>query len=151
VELAGRDLRQNSRLLTNLWAGVVALANGLTQRRIVRYHQRRGAIVICDRYLLDSAVHLRFRYGQDEALTWQKRIVRLLSPAPTRAYYIDVPPEVALYRKAEQYDLAQLDIQAGLYRQEHARLGARKVDGLLAPEVLCEEIARDVWRALHGH
>ena len=150
VELAGRDLRQNSRLMTNLWAGVVALANGLTQRRIVRYHQRRGVIVICDRYLLDSAVHLRFRYGQDEALKWQKRIVRLLSPAPTRAYYIDVPPEVALYRKAEQYDLAQLDVQASLYRQEHASSGARKVDGLLAPDVLCEEIARDVWHALHG-
>jgi thymidylate kinase len=150
VELAGRSLRQKSRLMTNLWAGVVALANGLTQRRIVRYHHRRGAIVICDRYLLDSAVHLRFRYGQDESLTWQKRIVRLLSPTPTRAYYIDVPPEVALYRKAEQYDLAQLNVQADLYRQEHTSLGARKVDGLLAPEVLCEEIARDVWHALHG-
>jgi thymidylate kinase len=150
VALSGRELRQSSRLMTTVWAGVVALANGLTHRRIVRYHQRRGVIVICDRYLLDSAVHLRFRYGPEDALSWQKRIARLLSPPATRAYYIDVPPEVALSRKAEQYELPQLTLQAGLYRQEHASLGVRKLDGLLAPEKLCEEIGRDVWAALHG-
>jgi thymidylate kinase len=150
VALSGRELRQSSRLMTTAWAGVVAIANGLTHRRIVRYHQRRGVIVICDRYLLDSAVHLRFRYGLEDKLSWQKRITRLLSPPPTRAYYIDVPPEVALSRKAEQYELPQLTLQAGLYRQEQASFGVRKLDGLLAPEKLCEAIGRDVWAALHG-
>lgn len=150
VTRAGTGLENGRPLLTRLWAGIVALANGLTQRRIVRYHQRRGSIVICDRYLLDSAVHLRFRYGPADAFSWQKRTVRLLSPAPTRAYYLDVPPEVALYRKEEHYDLTQLELQSRLYRQEHALLGVRKLDGLLSPETLCEEIARDVWSALHG-
>lgn len=144
----GKQLRRRSALVTHAWAAIVALANGWSQRRATRRHLRRGRVVACDRYTLDSAVHLRYRYGERRHFRVQGLLVRLLSPRPLRAYFLEVPPETALARKAEQYDLAQLALQARLYGEEHERVGARRLDGERPAEELCAEIARDVWLAL---
>jgi thymidylate kinase len=126
----------------------VAVANGITQRRETRSHLRKGRVVICDRYSLDSAVHLRYRYGEHRRFRLQAALVRVLSPRPVRAFLLDVPAETGLARKAEQYDLGQLARQVRLYREEHEQLGVRRLDGERPREELCAEIAREVWLAL---
>ena len=145
---AAKELRRESGSLTWLWSTIVAGANAVTQRRVVRYHLRRGRIVLCDRYTLDSAVHLRYRYGSDSDYRTQSRLVEIASPRPLRAFWLDVPAEVAYERKAEQYDLDQLKTQVGLYEQEYERLGVTRLDGTRPRDELCEEVAGAVWRAL---
>ncbi len=143
-----KEVRRRSAVLSHGWAAVVAVANGITQRRETRRHLRKGRVVICDRYSLDSAVHLRYRYGEHRRFRLQAALVRALSPRPVRAFLLDVPAETGFSRKAEQYDLGQLTRQVRLYREEHDRLGVHRLDGERPREELCAEIAREVWLAL---
>jgi thymidylate kinase len=147
----GKELRRASPGLTQLWSTVVAVANGLTQRRTTRYHLSRGRIVIRDRYTLDSIVRLRYRYGENRRFGFQAWLIKLISPKPLLAYFLDVPADVALTRKAEQYDLDQLRRQAELYRQEHTALGIKRLTGDRPKHELCELIAREVWEKLASH
>jgi thymidylate kinase len=144
----GRRLRERSAVVTHGWATVVAIANGAAHRRHTARHVRRGRVVICDRYTLDSVVQLRYLYGHARRYPLQRAVIRALSPAPLRSYLLDVGPDTALARKPEQYSVEQLDRQVGLYRAEGAALGACRVDGESPPERICTEIAQDVWRAL---
>ena len=141
-------VRERSRFVSNIWVTVVAFAHASAQRREVRSHLRRGAIVICDRYTLDAAAHLRFRYGEQRPFRFPIGVVHRFSPRPLRSYFVDVPAETAYARKAEQYSLEELARQAQLYREEAPGLGVRKLDGQRPREELCAEIAEDVWRAL---
>lgn len=141
-------VRERSNVIANVWVAIVALAHASAQRRETRPHLQRGSVAICDRYTLDSAAHLRFRYGERRAFRPQIRLVERLSPRPLRAYFLDVPPETAFARKAEQYSLEDLTRQARLYREEAEALGVRRLDGESLREELCALIAEDVWRAL---
>jgi thymidylate kinase len=145
---AAVELRERSGLVTHGWVLIVATLHGLAQRRAIEARLLRGEVVICDRYTLDSAVHLRRRYGAQRRFRVQTRLMHLLSPRPARAYLIDVPGAVALARKPEYFDLAELDAQAAAYREEHAALAVLRLDGEQPAESLCERIAEDVWRAL---
>jgi thymidylate kinase len=141
-------VRERSNVISQVWVAIVALAHGQAQRRETRAHLRGGKVVLCDRYTLDTAVHLRFRYGQQRNYGFQIRFVQRLSPRPLAAYLLDVPAATAHARKAEQYSLQDLERQGDLYREEHARLDVRRLDGELPREDLCSEIATEVWRAL---
>jgi thymidylate kinase len=143
-----KRVRQRSRTMTATWAAIVAVANGWRQRRVTVSHLRAGRVVICDRYTLDSAVHLRYRYGETNRRRFQVGLIRLLSPRPLRCYFLDVPPETALARKSDHYNLDQLRRQAPLYRQESREHGARRLDGERPRAELCAEIAADVWALL---
>jgi thymidylate kinase len=146
--LSPTAVRERSGLIANVWVVVIAVAHGFAQRSETRPHLRQGAFVLCDRYTLDSAAQIRFRYGEERPFGFQTRLVELLSPKPLRAYFIDVPAETAYERKAEQYSLSDLTRQARLYREEAERLGVRRLDGRRAREELCAEIAEEVWQAL---
>ena len=104
--------------------------------------------MICDRYTLDAAAHLRFRYGESHPFRFQIGLVERFSPRPLKAYFVDVSAETAHARKAEQYSLEDLTRQARLYRQEAVGLSVHRLDGERPREELCAEIAEDVWRAL---
>jgi thymidylate kinase len=144
----GKELRRRSPLVTLVWATAVALANATSQRRVTRYHLRRGRTVVCDRYTLDSRVHLRYRYGSKRRFALQGRLIEALSPKPVRSYLVDVPADVAYERKAEQYDLEQLRVQANLYKEESDSLAVKKLDGTRPKDDLSGEVAEEVWRAL---
>lgn len=147
-QLEASAVREGSNVISQVWVAIVAFAHGQAQRRETREHLRGGKVVLCDRYTLDTAVHLRFRYGQQRNYGFQIGLVQRLSPRPLAAYLLDVPAATAHARKAEQYSLQDLERQADLYRQEHERLGVRRLDGELPREELCSEIATEVWRAL---
>jgi thymidylate kinase len=144
----GKELRKKSAVVTQGWATAVAIANAAAQRRVTRYHLRRGRNVISDRYTLDSRVHLRYRYGERKRFRVQAWIISAVSPTPTLSYLVEVPPEVAYERKAEQYDLEQLQRQARLYREEADALDVTRLDGTRPRDELAGQIGAEVWRAL---
>jgi thymidylate kinase len=104
----------------------------------------RGAIVICDRYALDSIVELRYSYGDELPLRPHRRVLGRLLPAPVRAYLLDVCTETALERKGE-WGERWLSRHRDLYLQEASSLGVSVLDGERPLAELCAEIARDVW------
>jgi thymidylate kinase len=141
-----KRIREGSALLTHAWTMVIALINATSQRRLTRSHIRRGGIVICDRYTLDSIVALRFSYGAGRRFRAQRRVIAALSPTPRRAYLLDVRPETAYARKGED-GVEWLAGHRALYREEHVELGVRLLDGERPPHDLCAEIALDVWQS----
>ena len=146
---AGRELRESSRLLTGAWATVTAVSNGIKQRRRAWAHLAAGRVVLYDRFVLDSLVHLRWRYGVDNRFTLQSWLVRALSPRPARSYFLDLPADVAHARK-RQDRIEDLRAHGDLYHQELARSGARRLDATRDPEDLAAEVALEVWTALNG-
>jgi thymidylate kinase len=142
----GTILRRRSRLVTFAWTTVLAAANGWWQGRETRPRVRRGRVVICDRYTLDTKVHLRYEYGERRRFRFQMLLIRLLSPTARHAFLLDVAPETAHRRKGE-YEPHQLDRRARLYREECHRLGAVRLDAERSREEICAEIARAVWLA----
>lgn len=146
---AGRDLRQSSAALTYVWAGIVAVSNGWKHRRRAWWHTLSGAVVICDRYTLDSLVWIRWRYGVDREFRMASGLVRALSPSPLRAYFLDLPADLSHARKLED-SLEDLEIHARLYREELGRAGALRLDATRPPEDLAARIGLDVWQALNA-
>ena len=150
VETPASRLRARVGLVNDAWVTVVAATHAGAQRRAVAAHIRAGRAVVCDRYTLDAAVFLRFRYGEGRRFTHAVRLLQRLSPRPLRAFLVEVPGAVAYRRKAEQYDLGDLERQARLYREEAGRLEVSVVDGERPRDELCAEIAESVWRTLRG-
>lgn len=143
-------LSRENAVITQGWATVVSLASASRYRMVLLRHSWRGGVVIFDRYALDSVAQLRYFYGAHHRFSFQRWLVRAVTPTPLRAYFLDVAPEIALARKPEQYNLQQLTAQAGLLREECGRLSVRRLDGERPIERSCERIARDVWRAMSG-
>jgi thymidylate kinase len=150
VDTPASRARRRFSVVNQAWVTVVAVAHARAQRRATAGHIRAGRAVICDRYTLDAAAFLRFRYGEQRRFRRQIRLLERLSPQPLRAYHVDVSPATAHARKAEQYSLDELDRQTRLYREERDDLGVTALDGERPREELCTEIALDVWRALRG-
>lgn len=146
----GQAFRVRYPVVNHAWLTVIAVVNALTHWREVGQHLARGRIVVCDRYTLDSAVHLRYKYGPKERFRLQSGIVRVLSPRPLRSYLLDVPGAVAHARKPEKYTADDLEALAELYREEAERIGVRRLDGQQPPHQLTAAIADDVLQALVG-
>jgi len=140
-------LRERRPGLQMAWVTFVAAMNAWWQLRAVRPHLLRGRIVICDRYMLDSLVHMRYRYGSERRYRLQLAIIRLLSPKPLRSYLLDIRPETARTRNRE-YTLAQIELRASLYREEYEALGSKRLDGERPRDDLSAQIAFEVWSAL---
>ena len=111
-------------------------------------HLLRGRVVICDRYSLDSAVHLQHRYGDTRTVRLQLSLISLVSPRPRVHYLLEVRPEVALRRKVDRWSTDQLARRSQLYRALHETYGAQRVDGERPPRDLATQIGHEVWRAL---
>ena len=144
---AGREFRKRSPFVTQIWTVIVAVTNALTQRKVTRPHLRAGRVVVCDRYVLDSAVHLRWLYGEDRRFSFQTALVRWLSPRPLKVFFLDIDPEIAYARKPD-FDLDELTAQAALYRRLHPSFSAHRIDGQRNPADIAAEIARGVWLSL---
>jgi thymidylate kinase len=142
------SLRKNNAAVNYVWSGIVALANALAHRRAAARHVRNGRVVICDRYVLDSIVHLRDLYGRDSRFRLHTAIIKGLSPKPAAAYWLDVPPEVALARKPDEYALDELALQVKLYEELHESLETSRLDGTVPEQKLCELIASHCWPRL---
>jgi len=144
------DLRPSAypSSLAHVWVTIVASAAALSLWRVVWRHLGRGRIVICDRYILDFAVFLDYRHGATRDFSFQKWLLRALSPKAVASYLLDVTPEAALGRKEEQYTLAELRRQAELYRANSVPFGVGRLNGERSFEAICEDLATKVWQKL---
>lgn len=130
------------------WSTAGSVANGIAHLRAAAAAAARGKVVIFDRYVLDTIVHLRFTYGGAPHPT-QERLVLALSPTPVAAYLLELAPDAAHARK-QDWDLEFLEAQATLYRSQAERLGVRRLDATRPRDELAAEIAREVWLRLSG-
>jgi thymidylate kinase len=147
-QAAAKDLRRKSRVLTHAWTMLVAVSSALDHRRATSRHLRAGRIVISDRYTLDTAAHLRYRYGVEKTFRVQSALNRVLSPTPVASYFLDVSPRAAYERKAEQYEVEDLEVLRRLYLEEARRGRVRVVSGEQPLDELAGWLARDVWRTI---
>jgi thymidylate kinase len=145
----GTELRQKNALVFFGWTLLVALANGLFHLRQSTRHAAAGRVVVFDRYVLDTAAQWGFRYGDGRGFRVQKLVVRLLSPRPVAAFFLDIPADVSLARKPDdRWTDDELRTQERLYRLEAMRHAVTRLDGLRPENELCATIAEHVWRAL---
>jgi thymidylate kinase len=145
---AGELLRARSALATELWASYVALLNALAHLRRAVPHLLAGRIVIFDRYVLDSLVHLHLFYGEQRAFRLQRLAIKTLSPRAAHAFWLDVSAPTSLQRKDDGWTSGELQRKVRLYRREYALVGVTRLDGERSPEALCAQIAQAVWRSL---
>lgn len=147
TEDEARLVREKSPILTYGWTLMVAVATGLKHRRTTMPKIRRGIVVIRDRYTLDSAVGLRYRYGE-RPFRLQLALIRWLSPKPSLTFWFDVPPEDALARKLDKFSVPQLRRQSELYAELSEAYEAHRLDATRSPELLCAEIGLVTWKML---
>lgn len=136
TDARARSLRERSRLVGSVWAGIVATTNAWTLRRTTGRHLRAGRIVVRDRYVLDSVVQLEWAYANGRDLGWQAAIIRSLAPRPVAAFFLRVAPERAHGRKPEEFEIDELRRHSETYARHTEALGIEVVDGERAePEV----------------
>ena len=128
-------------------AFMVALAQAWALRRGARRVGARPDVLIYDRYVLDSIVYLRHRWGQGRVFPLQSTLIRCLARRPNRAFLLDVPPDVAYARK-QDFPIDNLRERATLYHQVYRQLDCVRLDGELPTERLCAQIARSVWECM---
>lgn len=144
----GVQLRQQSGVVTGIWVAVVAASHALTTARRLRPHLRAGRIVVCDRYTVDTGVFLRHIYGKDRGFRLANRVLRRLSPSPAVTWFLDVPPDVALSRKQDEFDAEELGELRRLYVETHPTFDGRRLNGALSSAELAELIGRHTWLVL---
>lgn len=142
-------LRKRSGAVRFGWATLQGVTNAARQRRRTARHLRRGRVVICDRYVLDALVHLRYAYGRSPAARLQTALLRRIPPRPDLTYFLDLPASEATARKAE-YRTADNERRARLYRELCASHGAIRLDATQPEAVICARIAGDVWTSRSG-
>lgn len=131
-----------------LWPLVVTLVHVLSAGPVTRWHLRRGRVVLRDRYVLDSLVHLAHRYGEAAPVGLHRRLLSHGLPRPALAVLLDVPAHEAWWRKPEQFTADQLSQQRALYLAEHARLGVLRLDGTRSPPSIADELVGRVLEVL---
>ncbi len=108
----------------------------------------RGHIVVCDRYLYDSIVTTALLAGvAPDALPPLLRLPPGCHvPPPQHWFFLDLPVEVAMRRKAELHDHALLERRILLYQSAAHALGMQRVDATLPPE----QVAALIWQSIHA-
>jgi thymidylate kinase len=144
----GSILRERSRAVNYSWATLVAIENGIAHAVRGRRHRSRGQVVVFDRYVLDSVARLRLFYGQDRPFRLQRGLIRLLSPRPDLAFFLDLPAPASISRKQDFWSPDELERQVELLREEQRRSGITRLDAERSLEDLAREILEATWRRL---
>ena len=147
---AVRRLRLRYPWLTWCWAWMVAFDTVVAQRSALRKVDRDVEVVVCDRYRLDSLVHLSATYGRTVDMTWQNRLVRALLPRPAAAVLLRLPATDAFARKRDEFTVEELDAHSRWYDRHAATEGVTVLDALADRVVLAEQIADEVLASLRG-
>lgn len=146
AEEVGRSVRRHSHAMTFTWSLLVTMRGAIRVARLTWPHVIRGRVVVCDRYLLDSWVHLRHHYGSGTDYRLHLALLTLAAPRPRRAYLIEVAPEEAAARQPER-TAEENAARARLYRQLAPRLEVEPIDGERPREQICAQIVHGVWES----
>lgn len=103
--------------------------------------------MVCDRYLYDSLVNQAVLFGSATIEIYRQLGNPLLSlvPRPALGFWLDTPPEVALRRKADIYDIQQLELRVPLYGRIASAQAFQSLDGTLPADRLSDVI----WSRVH--
>ena len=138
-----------SRLLRAAWRWI-ALAERLVEARIKIRHNRRGEIVVCDRYVYDGVADLCVTLGQSvEDVLWRQngRYDRAL-PKPDVTLMLDVDVETALARKDDIPSRSYIENRHGLYRDLAVRLNWTVIDATRPPVCVASAIDEAISKQL---
>jgi hypothetical protein len=107
------------------------------------YHQRRGRLVLYDRYAYDALLPTRFRYSRrGRARRW---LLARACPAPDLVVFLDAPGEVLHARKGEK-TVELLESQRRAYRTLLARIPrAAVVDASRGADEVRPEVTAIIW------
>lgn len=144
---AVRGLRERLPVLSPVWVTLVVLLHAVPLRRRTLREAARGRLVVRDRYLLDSLVHLQARYGVAQ-VRLQMRLLRRMAPPPLAAFYLDLPAADAYERKPEEHPVSALEQHRELYLREAARLGVDVLEARRPAPQIADEVAAEVLRRL---
>lgn len=133
-----------------LWRQVTLLEHLLEIWWYVGRPLAQGQIVVCDRYLYDSLVNQAVLFGSATVEIYRQLGNPLLSlvPRPVLGFWLDTPPEVALRRKADIYDIQQLELRVPLYNQIASALAFQSLDGTLPADHLGDVIWSSIYQWL---
>ena len=109
-----------------------------------------GRVVICDRYILDAAVDLSFRLGEDPDrwLCW--RLLKRMAPDPRLHVLFDASADETLRRKDLELDRGAIEERRRRYRKLRSP-AVEVIDTERDPDVVAEQVALRVYGLLtHG-
>lgn len=138
-EMAGRR-----RLVSWIWILLVAAVNARSLRRSAR-PRRGGVAVVCDRWVTDSLVDLRLRYGSHRGAVLA---LRAAVPRPDLGLLLSLDAETAARRKPGDQDPAVLRRAVGLYEEEARRGALARVDARASSSEVAAEVVEQVRRLL---
>ncbi|HEY0733310.1 MAG TPA: hypothetical protein VGD69_00265 [Herpetosiphonaceae bacterium] len=129
-------------ILRGLWRQITLREHLLEICWYVGRPLAQGRVVVCDRYLYDSLVNHAVLFGSVPAEIDRQLGHPLLSlaPRPTLGFWLDTPPEVALRRKTDIYDVQQLELRVPLYGRLATALAFEPLDGTLPADRLGDAI-----------
>lgn len=134
------------RSVRTLWLHISLLEHTLETWALILPHLLRGRIVVCDRYIYDTAVAVAVLSGQNpeqfEAMLRQSKWYFV--PRITKWLFLDLPPDVAYKRKNDVYDLMFLERRVPLYRTLARMFSIQTIDGTRVPD----DIAAVIWESV---
>jgi thymidylate kinase len=101
--------------------------------------------VVCDRWVTDSLVDLRLRYGSHRGAVLA---LRAAVPRPDLGLLLSLDAETAARRKPGDQDPAVLRRAVGLYEEEARRGALARVDARASSSEVAAEVVEQVRRLL---
>jgi dTMP kinase len=121
------------------------VANRYEFRDSIRRWLDQGRVILCDRYIASSIA-----YGEAHALdpVWLREIQRFL-PAPDLTVLLDIPPEIAVQRKAAGRDRYERDLDLlRRVRESYRRQASDPGWALIAGDRPRNAVSADVRQAV---
>jgi thymidylate kinase len=153
VKMQARQEQLRSPWKRAVWSWLTAVELVLQYTWRVTLPLLRGRVVICDRYVEDALADWAAYFG--EAAVEKRlaaRLLHALSPRPSRAYWLDLPVEVAQSRSPDGLPAHFLDTQSAAYRRladigRHVGLPMQRLDGSQAWDEISDHVVYDVLGA----
>jgi len=135
-------------LVRRVWPWLIALELGAVYLVRVRWPLWRGGVVVAERYVLTALIEAAARLDNPAiAASVPGRLLRLLAPRPGAAYWLDLPPAVALARKGGDESVEFLAAQAAHAPALAAERRSRRIDATLPLDVVSDRIVTETLRA----
>jgi thymidylate kinase len=134
-------------LVRCVWPWLVALELGAAYMVRVRWPLWRGEVVVAERYVLTALIEAAARLDRPGiAGSAPGKLLRLLAPRPGAAYWLDLPPAVALARKGGDESAEFLAAQAGHAPAMAAALRSRRIDATLPLDAVSDRLVTETLR-----
>lgn len=101
----------------DIWTTLIIL-DLIRETLQIRWKISANKVVLCDRYIYDTFVDLSVKFP-DIVIEkkWLWRFLKAFSPKPDLQYFLDIPVEVSVLRKSDNWSVAELEHRATLYRR----------------------------------